>query len=60
MLKRRGKIGEAIIIECIVTDQVFSEATYENFIGTYNAGEGLNQVFVDEWLKPGSKVGVFA
>ena len=50
----------AIIIECIVTGQVFSDATYENFIGTYNAGEGLYQVFVDEWLKPDSKVGVFA
>ena len=38
----------AIIIECIVTGQVFSGATYENFIATYNAGEGLYQVFVDE------------
>ena len=50
----------AIIIECIVTGQVFSGATYENFIATYNAGEGLYQVFVDEWLKPDSKVSIFA
>ena len=49
-----------IIIEYIVTGQVFSHATYENFIGTYNAGEGLYQVFVDEWLKPDSKVSIFA
>ena len=49
-----------IIIEYIVTGQVFSDATYENFICTYNAGEGLYQVFVDEWLKPDSKVSIFA
>ena len=43
-----AKSMSAIIIECIVTGQVFSDATYENFIGTYNAGEGLYQVFVDK------------
>ena len=59
-LNAEAKSMSAIIIECIVTGQVFSDATYENFIGTYNAGEGLYQVFVDEWLKPDSKVGVFA
>ena len=49
-----------VIIEYIVTGQVLSDVTYENSIGTYNAGEGLYQVFVDEWLKPDSKVGIFA
>ena len=44
----------------IVTGQVFSDEIYNNLIGAYETGQHLYKTFVDERLKPDSKIGIFA
>ena len=43
-----------------MTGQVFSDAIYGDLIGAYETGQQLYEDFVDERLKPGSKVGILA
>ena len=44
----------------IVTGQVFSDEIYNDLIGAYETGQHLYKTFVDERLKPDSKIGIFA
>lgn len=44
----------------VVTGQVFSDAIYQDLIAAYNTGQQLYKEFVEERLKPESKVGLFA